>query len=105
MGIVTRPRIIRKKQSQEHIIEQIIMKVEPTQVKVMSRNGKTYNVKLSDRVKIRNIEEKDTAIIDTNKWLVIDIKKRIKPIELTREEKQLQLEKEMREFEDLFEPY
>ena len=81
------------------------MKVEPTQVEVMSRQGNTYKVHLSERVKIRNIEEKDTAIIDTNKWEVIDIKKRIKPKILSPEEKQLQLEKELREFEELFEPY
>lgn len=56
-------------------IYQKIIEVREKSVKVISKNGKEYFVKLSDKAKTLTINEMDTAEIKTFKgcWLVTDV--------------------------------
>lgn len=90
------------------IIYQTIKRVFSQSVTVISGTGKHYNVRLSDRVIYENnIEVGDTAEIKTfdNGWLVTNIIKQEKEPELTPEEEQVELEKQIKEFEDLYGGY
>ena len=102
MGKVMKPRIIKNK---VNIIKQPILKVYDDAVRVISNNGKEYNVQLSDKVRLTmNAETGDTAIIKTfpNGWLVTDIKKQFKEEKtLTKEEECLELKRQEEELADI----
>lgn len=76
-------------------IYQKIIEVRTNSVKVISKNGKEYFVKLSDKVKLTTeIKEQDTAVIKTFEkcWIVTDIIPYVKEeIEDDDEELQRQL--------------
>ena len=103
--VVTKPRIIKKK---VNVLEQKIIDVSKNHLKVMSRNGKVYDVNVSDRVKmLLNPEINDTAIVKTfqNGWLVTDIKKKPKKPVLSDEEEKLETERQIREIEEMWGGY
>ena len=96
-----KPIIIHK--NKVNTIKQPIIKVYDDLVKVVSKNGNEYNVKLSDKVRMTmNPETGDTAIIKTfpNGWLVTDIQKTIKE-NLTDEEEYLELKRQEQELVDI----
>ena len=100
MGVVLKPKIVRKKQKEPYL-KQIILEVYPNKVKVQARNGNTYVVGLSDKVLLREIEEKDFAIIDPKSWLVVDIEKQKKKKVLTPQEEEEEYQRQLKEFEEL----
>lgn len=59
----------------ESTIYQKVVEVRPNSVKVISKNGKEYFVKLSDKAKTLTINEMDTVEIKTFEkcWLVTDV--------------------------------
>ena len=91
--VVVRPRIVRNNPNKVNTLEQTIVEVRNNYVKVASRKGNTYDVNLSDKVKLlRSIDKGDTAIVKTfpNGWLVTDIIKK---------EKEFASKEEMEEYE------
>lgn len=95
-----------------NIIRQKILKVGSTHVQVISGNMNKYMVKLSDRVRMTmSVSEGDTAIIKTfeNGWLVVDVEKQSKELDgleqVSDEKNQKDLEKQLKEIEDLYGGY
>ena len=74
-------------------IYQKIIEVREKSVKVISKNGKEYFVKLSDKAKTLSINEMDTAEIKTFKecWLVTDVFPYKEEVDDSDEELQRQL--------------
>lgn len=103
--VVTKPRIIKNK---VNVLKQKIVDVSPTQLRVMSGNGKVYSVNLSDKVMMTlNPQIGDTAIVKTFKtgWLVTDIVKKVEPKSLSEEEERLETERQIREIEEMWGGY
>lgn len=108
MGIVVRPRINRKTKNEVNVLEQVIIETHKHYVRVISRNGKEYDVNLSDIVKMTmNVEVGDMAIIKTfpNGWLVTSIRKKYKEPVLSEEEEKKETERQIKEFEELLGGY
>ena len=91
-------------------IHQTIRKIGDDRFFVVSGNNKTYSVDLSDKVRLELLDEVlvgDTAVIKTfpNKWLVVDvIAKELEPV-LSPEEEKKELERQLKEIEDLYGGY
>lgn len=89
--VVTKPRII-KPSNEPKLIEQKIIEVHNHFVKVISRKGNTYDVNLSDRVRMTmTVEVGDTAIINPldNGWLVVDLVKKPVTPKLSKEQEDM----------------
>lgn len=100
----SKAKIITETYGDYDIIYQTIKRIFNTSVTVISGTGKLYNVRLSDKVIYEsNIEVGDTAEIKTfdNGWLVTNIIKQEKEPELTPEEEQKEIEKQLKEIKDL----
>ena len=91
----------------EDPITQSIKAVKGNKLTVMSRRLRTYDVVLSAELIGSDIEVGDTAVIATLKkgWKVIDVIKQEKPQVLSAEEEAKELERQMKEFEDMFGGY
>lgn len=91
----------------EEPITQSIKAVKGNKLTVMSRRLRTYDVVLSAELIGSDIEVGDTAVIATLKkgWKVIDVIKQEKPPVLSAEEEAKELERQMKEFEDLLGGY
>ena len=75
--VVCKPRI--RYTNQVQTIEQLVFEPHKYFATVISRNGKKYNVDLSDKVRMTmNVETGDMAVIKTfkDRWLIIDLKKK-----------------------------
>ena len=102
--VVLKPKVIRKT-GKLNEIKQTILEVHKHYVTVISGNNKTYNVSLSDKVKLLNdIHKGDTAVIIPypDKWIVTKIiKKDVEP-ELSPEEEEKETQRQLEEMEDLY---
>lgn len=100
----SKAKVITETHGDYDVIYQTITRIFNRSVTVISGTGKYYNVRLSDKVIYEcNIEVGDTAEIKTfdNGWIVTNIIKQEKEPELTPEEEQKEIEKQLKEIEDL----
>ena len=104
----SKAKVITETHGDYDVIYQTITRIFNRSVTVISGTGKYYNVRLSDKVIYEgNIEVGDTAEIKTfdNGWIVTNIIKQEKEPELTLEEEQKEIEKQLKEIEDLYGGY
>lgn len=84
--------------------EQKITGVQKDKVWVVSSKGNEYPVMLSDRVRMTmSVEVDDVAVIKRfkNGWLVFDVIKKEEESVLSEEEEQIELEKQLKELDDI----
>ena len=102
-------KVIRRKNyniiiddGKETTIEQKIVEVRTNSVKVVSKKGNEYFVKLSDRAKTLTINEMDIAVIKTFKecWLVTDVIPFVPKVEEDIDE-EAELKRQLQMFKDL----
>ena len=101
--VVAKPIIIRNDGNKVKIIEQLVRSVQKNYVTVESKKGKLYNVNLSDIVKMTmNIQVGDMVEIKTfeNGWLVTNVIPKREET-LSEEEEKAELERQLKECEDM----